>query len=85
MGLLLTLGMLVRGGYHRASPLNPVLLKLRPQQGLLEIREALNYLFDLGAFFAFFWFLFRATEAGPCRRFFAASARSNSRVRSRTT
>src|SRR6202522_1615460 len=54
----------VYGGYFAATP---VLLKLRPEQGLLEIREALNYLFDLGAFFAFFWFLFRATYALQAR------------------
>jgi len=54
----------VYGGYFAATP---VLLKLRPEQGLLEIREALNYLFKLGAFFAFFWFLFRATHAVEAR------------------
>src|ERR1700722_4189112 len=54
----------VYGGYFAATP---VLLKLRREQGLIEIREALNYLFDLGAFFAFFWFLFRATYALEAR------------------
>jgi hypothetical protein len=54
----------IYGGYFAATP---VLLKLRREQGLLEIREALNYLFDLGAFLAFFWFLFRATYALEAR------------------
>jgi small-conductance mechanosensitive channel len=52
------------GIYFAATP---VLLKLRPEQGLIEIREVLNFSFDLGAFVAFFWFLFRATHAVQAR------------------
>ncbi|HEY3654959.1 MAG TPA: mechanosensitive ion channel domain-containing protein [Steroidobacteraceae bacterium] len=54
----------IYGVYFAATP---VLLKLRPEQGLLEIREVLLYSFDLGAFVAFFWFLFRATHAVQAR------------------
>ena len=42
--------------------LTPVLLRLRPDQGLTILRTAMDLLFDLGAFAALFWFLFRATR-----------------------
>jgi uncharacterized membrane protein YuzA (DUF378 family) len=42
--------------------ITPVLLKLRPEQGLTILRAAMDLLFDLSAFAALFWFLFRATR-----------------------
>lgn len=42
--------------------LTPVLLRLKPEQGLTILRTAMDLLFDLGAFAALFWFLFRATR-----------------------
>jgi small-conductance mechanosensitive channel len=49
----------IYGAYVAASPL---LMKLRPEQGLDALRRAMDILFDLGAFVALFWFLFRATH-----------------------
>jgi len=54
----------IYGMYFAATP---VLLKLRPDQGLLGARRVLNIAFDLGLFFAFFWFLFRATRVLEAR------------------
>jgi small-conductance mechanosensitive channel len=54
----------IYGIYFAATP---VLLKIKPEQGLLEMREVLNFSFDLGAFAAFFWFLYRATHAVQAR------------------
>jgi hypothetical protein len=40
----------------------PVLLKLKPEQGLTTLRHAMDLLFDLGTVVALFWFLLRATH-----------------------
>lgn len=50
----------VYGLYAAATPL---LLKLRPDDGLAALRGGLDLLFNLGALLALFWFLFRATHA----------------------
>ena len=49
----------VYGGYLAATP---ILLKLKPEQGLTTLRHALDLLFDLGGFVALFLLLFRATH-----------------------
>jgi small-conductance mechanosensitive channel len=49
----------VYGVYLAATP---ILLKLKPEQGLMLLRHAMDLLFDLGAVVALFWFLFRATH-----------------------
>jgi small-conductance mechanosensitive channel len=47
------------GAYLAATP---ILLKLKPEQGLTTLRNGMDLLFDLGAFVALFFFLFRATR-----------------------
>jgi small-conductance mechanosensitive channel len=47
------------GAYLAATP---ILLKLRPEQGLITLRHGMDLLFDLGGFFALFMLLFRATH-----------------------
>jgi small-conductance mechanosensitive channel len=47
------------GAYLAATP---ILLKLKPEQGLNTLRHGLDLLFDLGGFVALFLFLFRATH-----------------------
>ena len=51
---------LIYGLYFAATP---ALMKLKPEEGLQALRGAMDLLFDLGAFVALFWFLFRATHA----------------------
>ena len=40
----------------------PILLKLKPEQGLVTLRHAMDSVFELGVFVAVFLFLFRATH-----------------------
>jgi small-conductance mechanosensitive channel len=49
----------IYGVYFAATPL---LIKLKPDEGLDALRKVLDLLFDLGAFTVLFWFLFRATH-----------------------
>ncbi len=48
----------VYGLYFAATP---IMMELRPEQGLAEVRRTLDVLFALGAFFVVFWVLFRAS------------------------
>jgi small-conductance mechanosensitive channel len=64
----------VYGIYVAATPL---LLKLRPDQGLAALRAAMDMLFDLGVVSAFFWFLFRATRLVESHWAASAAARSS--------
>jgi small-conductance mechanosensitive channel len=50
---------LIYGAYVAATPF---LLKMHPEQGLTEARGIMNIVFDVAAFAALFWFLFRATH-----------------------
>jgi small-conductance mechanosensitive channel len=47
------------GAYLAATP---ILLKLKPEQGLVTLRHTMDLLFDLGGIVALFLFLFRATH-----------------------
>ena len=49
----------VYGAYLAAIP---ILLKLKPEQGLMTLRHGMDLLFDLGGFVALFLFLFRVTH-----------------------
>jgi small-conductance mechanosensitive channel len=49
----------VYGIYFAVSPL---LLELKPDEGLIVVRHIMDVAFDLGAFASVFWFLFRATH-----------------------
>ncbi len=40
----------------------PVLMKLKPEEGLAAARGIMDFSFNLGAFAVLFWFLFRATH-----------------------
>ena len=40
----------------------PILLKLKPDQGLITLRHGMDLIFDFGVFVALFLFLFRATH-----------------------
>ncbi len=57
--------------------MTPLLLKLRPDQGLAALRTAMDLLFDLGVIVAFFWFLFRVTRIFEARWSAAAAAGSS--------
>jgi len=57
--------------------MTPLLLKLRPDQGLAALRTAMDLLFDLGVIVAFFWFLFRVTRILEARWSASAAARSS--------
>jgi len=49
----------VYGAYLAATP---ILIKLRPEQGLTTFRHAMDLLLEFGVFIAVIWFLFRATR-----------------------
>jgi small-conductance mechanosensitive channel len=48
----------IYGLYFAATP---ILMELRPEQGLADVRQTLDVLFDVGGFFVVFWLLVRAS------------------------